>query len=341
MKHLRYLNRHHLADHVFPREGEIKIGESLILIEDLNELALIEAPFVLVGILEDIGVRANHGKAGCADAYHHILSPLCNVQENRYLKGSSLVLGPILDFKDYMEEAQNLDPTRDKDLARLRSISAEIDQEVALLIQKIAEQGKIPIVIGGGHNNSYGIIKGMSQAFGKTLEVLNIDPHADFRALEGRHSGNGFSYAKEEGYLGRYAVFGLHESYNNQSILEIFRASADLYYLTFDELLIFSTEERDRVFKDALRWLGPKPIGLELDMDSITGFPVSALNASGFTMRQVRSLVKTAAHLSAPAYFHIAEAAPSLASSETERQLSAKAMVYLLTDFIKSHLAKV
>lgn len=341
MKNLRFLDLHHLQDHVFPRPGEKKFGEAVQLIESLDDLNTSQLQFVIIGIMEDIGVRANLGRKGCATAFSHLLEPLCNVQINRFLKADNIALGPILDFKNLQEEAQNLDPNREADLAELRALTAEIDKEVSELIEMVSKAGLIPIIIGGGHNNSYGIIKGVSKAMNKEIEVLNIDPHADFRALEGRHSGNGFSYAREEGYLGRYAVFGMHESYNNQSILERFRASADLYYVSYDELLTFSTEERDRLFKDALRWLGPGPIGLELDMDSITGYPVSALNASGFTMRQARTLVKTAAALGAPRYFHLAEAAPDLASSEMEAKLSAKAMVYLITDFIKSHHAQL
>lgn len=340
MKHLRFLDSHQLRDHTFPRSGEKKFGEAVQLISKLEDLNSKDFRYVIVGIMEDIGVRANLGKPGCAQTFQYLLSPLCNIQVNRFLDASNIALGPVLDFKELMDEVRNLDQNRTADLQRLREVTAQIDESVSALMETIAKAGKIPIVIGGGHNNSYGIIKGISQARKSDIDVLNIDPHADYRVLEGRHSGNGFSYAREEGYLGRYAVFGMHESYNNQDILEKFRASADLYYLTYDELLTFSTDERDRLFKDALRWLGPGPIGLELDMDSITGFPVSALNASGFTMRQARTLVKTAAALASPFYFHLAEGAPALATNATEAELSAKAMVYLITDFIKSHQAE-
>jgi arginase family enzyme len=32
------------------------------------------------------------------------------------------------------------------------------------------------------------------------VNAINFDAHSDFRILEGRHSGNGFSYAYEEGF---------------------------------------------------------------------------------------------------------------------------------------------
>ena len=69
------------------------------------------------------------------------------------------------------------------------------------LLKIIIKAKKIPIIVGGGHNNAYGIIKGSALALNKKINVLNIDAHADFRPLEGRHSGNGFSYAFHEGFI--------------------------------------------------------------------------------------------------------------------------------------------
>ena len=87
------------------------------------------------------------------------------------------------------------------------------------LIFKIVSAGKTPIVIGGGHNNAYGNIKGTSLALNKPINVINFDAHTDFRALEGRHSGNGFSYAFQEGFLNNYFIFGIHENYSSKAVL--------------------------------------------------------------------------------------------------------------------------
>lgn len=62
-------------------------------------------------------------------------------------------------------------------------------------MSEIVSAGVVPIVIGGGHNNSYGMLRGSSKGLNSQVNAINIDPHADFRELEGRHSGNGFSYA--------------------------------------------------------------------------------------------------------------------------------------------------
>lgn len=335
MKNFNYFKPTVLENIFRTRPGETRLGETVGRWEEGQDLKDLSATFAIVGIKEDIGIRANHGRPGAAKALDHLLPALLNVQSNRFLHGQEIFLAGYFEFPALMQEAEHLDPLQERDLNRLREMTAEIDTQVAPFIEKLIAAGKVPIVIGGGHNNAYPLIKGASLARQEPVDVLNIDPHADFRAREGRHSGNGFSYALADGYLKRYAVFGLDESYNNQNILEQFRASADLYYLSFDELLTFSTDERDRLFKDALRWLGPGPIGLELDLDSITGMPASAMNDSGLTMRQVRLLIKTAASLATPFYFHLAEGSPDCAYHPGQINILGKAMAHLITDFVK------
>ena len=74
------------------------------------------------------------------------------------------------------------------------------------IVKPYVIKGYIPIVIGGGHNNAYGNIKGSALAHGKPVNAINFDAHSDFRILEGRHSGNGFRYAKSENYLHKYGI---------------------------------------------------------------------------------------------------------------------------------------
>ena len=95
-----------------------------------------------------------------------------------------------------------------------------IDDEVEQLIHLITQNRKLPIVIGGGHNNAYPCIKGAAKGWYKAgileiaqINAINLDAHADYRAMEGRHSGNAFRYAEEDGYLEKYCVVGIHENY--------------------------------------------------------------------------------------------------------------------------------
>ena len=45
----------------------------------------------------------------------------------------------------------------------------------------------IPMVIGGGHNNSFPLLKAVSQTLGypQGIACLNCDAHADFQAVGG------------------------------------------------------------------------------------------------------------------------------------------------------------
>ncbi|MGB0175745.1 MAG: formimidoylglutamase [Owenweeksia sp.] len=319
------------------RKGETKIGEKVQLLLSLDDLESTNARFVLLGFKEDIGIRANLGKGGAANAWDYALPALLNIQENRFFSGSELCIAGSLDFNDLMEQAMNLNPAQEQDLKKLRDLTVEVDEQVSALVEKIVSAGKIPILIGGGHNNAYGNIKGTSKAIGKALNALNIDPHTDYRSLEGRHSGNGFRYAHSDGSLGKYAVFGLHEDYNGEAVLQDFDKDERLTYLTYESLLTQTFEERDRHFKNTLQWLSEAPMGLELDLDALSFFPVSALNPSGFSLPEMRHFIRTASALIQPRYFHICEGSPGRAAHENDRQLLGKSIAYLVTDFIKSY----
>ena len=96
----------------------------------------------------------------------------------------------------------------------------DLDNIVFQKIIDLCPSNIIPIIIGGGHNNAFPIVKAMNKLKGNAIHVINLDPHADCRALEGRHSGNPFSYAIKEGLIEKYGIIGLHKAYNNRCKLE-------------------------------------------------------------------------------------------------------------------------
>src|SRR5690606_20807701 len=138
-----------------------------------------------------------------------------------------------------------------------------------------------PVIIGGGHNNAFGNIKGAAEASGKAINVLNIDAHTDLRKLEHRHSGNGFSYALQNGFLEKYSVFGLHKNYTPQYIFEEMHASEAMQYRLLEEL---PQQNRREEFQQALDFVKEETFGLELDCDAIANFPSSAISPAGFNL---------------------------------------------------------
>lgn len=311
------------------RDGEEKIGEHLLVGAQLTleELKNINAQFVIIGVPEDAGPRANMGKAGAESGWEYFLPAFLNIQENDYLSGKSILLLGELDFRsDPLYQSSNIDD--------LRKLVSKMDMEVSELISMIVKADKIPILIGGGHNNSYGLLKGSSQAIGKAINCINLDPHADYRALEGRHSGNGFSYAKNEGYLDKYHICGLHQGYNSKNMLKTLDDSADISYSTFDGCIIQGRNSFRETLKKGLHFVAQAPYGVELDCDAIQQFPVSAKTSSGFSTNQARMYAfQAGAHQNAM-YFHLTEAAPALSNSEAATW--AKLMAYLVSDFIKA-----
>ena len=310
------------------RSGETKFGEKVGLIGSSEELRDHKANFVLFGIPEDIGVRANYGKAGAASAWESCLQALLNAQDNLFNHPEDLLVLGSVDCSEENEKAFNLEPSDPNYYQKLGNLVDMVDKEVALTVESILRAGKVPIIIGGGHNNAYGNIKGAATALNSPINVLNLDAHTDLRQLEHRHSGNGFSYALDRGYLQKYAVFGLHQNYTPQYIFEQLLDSDNLKFNLFEDL---QNEDKLSEFDQALDFVGSSKFGLELDCDVMANFPSSAASPSGFSLDEVRGFVKVAANDKNCVYFHICEAMAA------DNYPTGKALSYLVTDFMRLH----
>jgi formiminoglutamase len=304
------------------RDGETKLGQALATISSLEQLTTSAARFVVVGLAEDIGVLANEGKPGAANTWSEVLPVLCNIQATEKLAGADVLLLGCLTFEEELKQAKGADT------AQLRILVNSIDEAVLKLAEAIFAAGKVPIFIGGGHNNAYPILKAFSQINNQLVNTINIDAHADFRALEGRHSGNGFSYAFNEGFLNKYAVLGLHENYNSQYLRNELSSNPDRIQATYFEDFLTGKTTPEQDFEHALTFTRGL-CGLEVDLDSIAGISASAASPTGFTAEQVRSFIYQTKGTKL-GYLHICE---GIANAEN---LVAKLIGYLVSDFIKA-----
>ena len=323
------------------RSGEIKFGEKMLTIPKGIDIAQFlktcEAKYVLFGIPEDIGIRANFGRPGAASAWDSAIKSIANIQHNRFCKGSQLFVLGQLNVSVEMKEVEHLDFNDIDDRSKLSQLVEKIDKDVSHIIFSIIKLGKIPIIIGGGHNNSYGNIKGTALAKGKPINAINFDAHSDFRILEGRHSGNGFSYAFEEGFLKKYFIFGLHENYTSKSVLDIIKKIEDrVRYNTYDSVNIRKEKDFNQEMALALEFINDDFFGIEIDLDSIPNIACSAMTLSGFSVEQLRQFISYFAKNKNAAYLHICEGAPDL-GEEKNNHLIGKLIGYLVTDFIKSN----
>lgn len=320
------------------RAGETKVGEVLCFAQHTDFHALKDAgiDYVLIGLPEDIGPRANSGNGGAQNGWPAFLKCFVNLQHNQFIPSEKIALLGELDFSDLQNDAEQ----HESDLTALRNLCCEIDTRVHALLLKLFEAQLIPIVIGGGHNNAYPIIKACSEAEQLPLAVANLDPHSDFRATEGRHSGNPFRYAAKERFLSRYMVLGLHEQKNNQDALDALREH-DFRWISIQDSHWSRKLNFDQCLEDCARYLmhSGLPIGVELDVDCLTNMPASAITATGMPYEDALYYVTEMAMLPKVKYLHLAEAAPD-ANCAQQMRAAGQILAELVCAFVKADYAK-
>ncbi|MGL4599738.1 MAG: formimidoylglutamase [Bacteroidia bacterium] len=326
------------------RSGETKLGECVKLLDTSTNLqeALTNclSKFVLLGIPEDIGIRANYGRGGAWSAWEPALTNILNLQATTSLNGENLAVLGQIQTADLMQQCDLLDLKTKAGIDQARLLTAELDARVSQTIEAIVLAGKVPIVIGGGHNNAYGNIAGTAKALrqmGKAnaINVINCDAHSDFRACEGRHSGNGFRYAWEEGLLNKYALVGLHENYNAQNIRNELQKHPDrIQSSSFDAYIFEQTQTWQDMVAQAVAFTQNEFTGIELDLDCIENIPSSARTPSGISANEARQYVVWASQHTHVAYLHLCEAAPVLAHRNADFKIG-KLMAYLVSDFLR------
>ncbi|GGD62602.1 formimidoylglutamase [Lacimicrobium alkaliphilum] len=330
---IRTLDKQRTLDFFSPRAGETKLGQSIHLAEQYQDWQAVSdggCRYVLLGVPEQIGPRANCGKGGAHQGWQAFLSAFLNLQDNQQMSGGQiLLLGELI--CDDLPDSDDLDTLREQ--------CEELDHRLLQVLGPVFAAGLIPIVIGGGHNNAYAIIRACSEVTGTPLAVTNLDPHADFRQQEGRHSGNAFRYAHAQGYLSHYSIVGLHEQKNSQEALQALEENGFPW---------FSIQQiqwrREFTFTQALEQVldylnrADRPVGVELDLDAISDMPTSAITRAGVALDDAIYYLHRMAKQSNVHYLHLAEAAPERhpAGQEAGRRVTGQALAEMVSVFIKA-----
>lgn len=321
-----------LTEYLTLRPGETKFGERVGTLSHWEALPEHPAKYVLLGIPEDIGVRANYGIGGTAGAWQAGLKALLNIQHNGYTGAASLLVLGEIDCRRQLEQAAEVEETNLHRFERWGALVQQVDEKVTAAVRAIVSAGKVPILIGGGHNNSYGNLRGTSEALGAAVNCINLDAHSDYRPLEHRHSGNGFSYAAEGGYLDRYYMLGLHRNYTSQALFGTFELEKEaIRFSMFEDIVVTRTKSFGEALTEAERFCAMAPFGLELDMDAIAGMGSSALSPCGFPLEQARRFVDHFSRHEHCRYVHICEGAPN---REAYANQVGKAIAYLVSDVV-------
>jgi formiminoglutamase len=338
------------------RAGETRLGE-LMRTCDADGRIPPGVRIAVLGIPEDVGVRANLGRPGTRRMWREALRALVHMQANASIDASAIAVLGQVDVRDIQcrgkSAARALAAARHEasgggrraaraagsaaaSLAQLRELCAEIDGRVESVISAIRDAGAVPIVVGGGHNNALGILAGCAKPAGRAMACVNVDLHADLRAMEGRHSGNPFTYALHGGVLARYAVVGLQECTANQAVLQALRDPRTRAF-TLDAIVRGEIDLAGSI-DAAVSHVGSGPATVEIDIDCVSGAPASATAASGLSPRELRMCAARLSRELDMHAAHIAEGAPGLGT--WPEGMLAKLVAELICDLAKGVCAR-
>ncbi|MFI5129248.1 MAG: arginase family protein [Chitinophagales bacterium] len=348
LRHLKIYNKQDLLSLTRIRRFETKLGERLQVIKDVNDLnrslTSSTAKYILFGVPEDLGAKGNFGIGGADTLWIPFLQSFLNIQSNDFFDGNEVLLLGHFDFGDMQSLIDRTAKGDDERIEAYRHAVNSIDEEVEQLAKLITETKKIPIVIGGGHNNSYPLIKGAAKGWHKAgvtplaqINCINLDAHADYRPMEGRHSGNSFRYAEEDGYLQKYCVIGLHENYIQQNVWVDIVNNPFIDCITFEDIFVHEKRTFMQAVAHSTSFAEDTLTGLDIDLDSIQNTLSSAMTPVGIQPIHARQFISFAAGDVNPAYLHICEGATRLSDGRTDAT-SGKLISYLVSDFVKANI---
>ncbi|HEX6335124.1 MAG TPA: formimidoylglutamase [Flavisolibacter sp.] len=347
LTHFRPYSKQDILSLVNLRRYETKLGERVQVLSDTSEVPEsikgLRASYVIIGIPEDIGVQANYGTAGTSTMWIPFLQSFLNIQSNDFLAGEDVAVLGHFDFGDIQYLIDKNAQDQEEKVEAYRHAVNTIDEEVEGLIKAIVSSNKIPIVIGGGHNNAYPLIKGAAKGLNQAqfipipqINCLNLDAHTDYRPSEGRHSGNGFRYAEEDGFLLKYCAVGIHENYLPQNVWVDIVNNPFMDCITFEDIFIHEKRTFRQAVSHAIEFTSDNYCGVELDLDCVEDILSSAATPTGIQPIHARQYLNLcAAHVRA-CYVHICEGAAKLVNGRTA-EMTGKLVSYLVSDYIKMH----
>jgi formiminoglutamase len=346
MQHLKIYNRQDLLSLTKIRRFETKAGELILVADDPSSiqqsLERTPAEYILIGVPEDIGVRADGGEGATDTTWVPFLQNFLNIQSNDFLAGESILLLGHFDFSELRRLIEANAHGPEEKIEAYRHAVITIDEEVESLIKIVTACGKIPIVIGGGHNNAYPLIKGAAKGLFKAgliplaqINCVNLDAHTDYSPVEGRHHRNGFRYAEEDGYLQKYCVIGIHENYLPQNVWLDIVNNPFIDFITYEDIFILEKRNFIQSIAHATGFTEDNYIGLELDLGCIRNALAVDSTPCGISPVHARQYVTLAASDSKIAYLHICEgiAAPPHGPKSPD---TGKLISYIVSDFIKA-----
>lgn len=248
------------------------------------EAVLAGGGVALLGVPDDMGVTLNHGRPGAREGPRAFREALC-----RY--GAAVPMGQgdgrlayprvyprVVDIGDVMPG----------------TTLAETHNRVTETVRAIIGHGLFPVVIGGGHDLTFPVVRGAAGAHGP-LRGVYFDAHLDVRPEPG--SGMSFRALLEAGHARELTLFGVDPLVNTREHFEYF-ASRGGRLDAFEPAAWPATLEKQFV-------------SLDLDaLDASFAPGVSAMNPSGMPPGRVGDYLEAAGRCPSVAVLDIMELSP-------------------------------
>ncbi|MBI3308778.1 MAG: formimidoylglutamase [Candidatus Melainabacteria bacterium] len=156
----------------------------------------------ILGVPFDLGIKLNKGRPGARFAPKKIKEKFYKLISEKKRNRTKYKILEIVDYGNIVPAYGNVKATHEK---------------VTKAVKKIIKDGCIPIVIGGGHDISFGSGKAASVLY-RRIGQINIDAHYDVRpVINGKiNSGTPFRRLLEGKYLigNQFVELGLHSPKN-------------------------------------------------------------------------------------------------------------------------------
>lgn len=300
-----YRKENHLA-FTQTRRGELKLGERVQAVVHpkrwQQEVRESTSSFVMIGITALPGNEAPSG-------WPAFLSAFFNFQHNAFLDGSDILLLGYLDFSELQQKGRNKPPEY------VSELQANANKQIALLIRKVQQCGKVPIIIGANWIQATAIAEGLAAG----LSDLKKTRSAKINAL----CLSSYAGAEVPVYTDKFGLFGVQEYGLSQPLPESLQKKKQARMISAES--VFVREERTfaNAAEEMMDWVK--------DRYTLIGFDPSVLyaghTASGLTAVQARQWAHKLAALPKIAGLQIFEG-----NSTADASWSA----YLLADFIKA-----
>ena len=182
--------------------SEVRRWHQAVTLHDLHQPLdhCFEPTLCFIGYASHEGVRENLGRLGAEDGPKKLRERMASFP---IVEGVSLV-----DCGDIRPAASVL----------------ETQEALAAAVERVVRAGAMPVVLGGGHDQAYGLFLGIARAAGTAPACVNFDAHLDLRPIPARgpNSGTPFSQAwewcRERRQQFRYAALGVQRLGNTAQL---------------------------------------------------------------------------------------------------------------------------